>query len=161
MHWSCKFVCSRRVPVVSLLSARAALLVEKRQFQHSGPSSGQSPWLPCFGHIISSTGPSVSPFRDFSMAWLIFLFPFFLANVFFSFLLFFFFRPIISSFFLCWSSWLILGTSPLITKPDVTILSHSPKLDTSYLFLQWTGMWQYQFGKSKSSLQFGNVTVWV
>ena len=27
--------------------------------------SCQSPWLPCFGHTISSTGPSVSPFRDF------------------------------------------------------------------------------------------------
>ena len=24
-----------------------------------------SPWLPCYGHTISSTGPSVSPFRDF------------------------------------------------------------------------------------------------
>ena len=27
--------------------------------------SSQSPWLPCSGHTISSTGPSVSPFRDF------------------------------------------------------------------------------------------------
>ena len=27
--------------------------------------SRQSPWLPCFGHRISSTGPSVSSFRDF------------------------------------------------------------------------------------------------
>ena len=27
--------------------------------------SRQSPWLPCSGHTISSTGPSVSPFRDF------------------------------------------------------------------------------------------------
>ena len=27
--------------------------------------SCQSPWLPCSGHTISSTGPSVSPFRDF------------------------------------------------------------------------------------------------
>ena len=27
--------------------------------------SRQSPWLPCSGHMISSTGPSVSPFRDF------------------------------------------------------------------------------------------------
>ena len=25
-----------------------------------------SPWLAYFGHTISSTGPSVSPFRDFS-----------------------------------------------------------------------------------------------
>ena len=25
----------------------------------------QSPWLPCSGYTISSTGPSVSPFRDF------------------------------------------------------------------------------------------------
>ena len=25
----------------------------------------RSPWLPCSGHTISSTGPSVSPFRDF------------------------------------------------------------------------------------------------
>ena len=24
-----------------------------------------SPWLSCFAHTISSTGPSVSPFRDF------------------------------------------------------------------------------------------------
>ena len=53
-----------------------------------------------------------------------------------------FFRPIFSS-----SSFLAnvlkrstLATSRLITKPDVAILSHSPKLDTSYLFLQWTGM---------------------
>ena len=28
--------------------------------------SRRSPWLPCSGHRISSTGPSVSPFRDFS-----------------------------------------------------------------------------------------------
>ena len=27
--------------------------------------SSQSPWLPCSGHTISSTGPSVSPLRDF------------------------------------------------------------------------------------------------
>ena len=27
--------------------------------------SRRSPWLPCSGHTISSTGPSVSPFRDF------------------------------------------------------------------------------------------------
>ena len=27
--------------------------------------SSQSPWLPCSGHTISSTGLSVSPFRDF------------------------------------------------------------------------------------------------
>ena len=27
--------------------------------------SSQSPWLPCSGHTIISTGPSVSPFRDF------------------------------------------------------------------------------------------------
>ena len=27
--------------------------------------SSQSPWLPCSGHTVSSTGPSVSPFRDF------------------------------------------------------------------------------------------------
>ena len=27
--------------------------------------SCKSHWLPCFGHTISSTGPSVSPFRDF------------------------------------------------------------------------------------------------
>ena len=27
--------------------------------------SRQSPWLPSSGHTISSTGPSVSPFRDF------------------------------------------------------------------------------------------------
>ena len=27
--------------------------------------SCQSPWLPCSGHTVSSTGPSVSPFRDF------------------------------------------------------------------------------------------------
>ena len=27
--------------------------------------SRQSPWLPCSGHMISSTGQSVSPFRDF------------------------------------------------------------------------------------------------
>ena len=27
--------------------------------------SYQSPWLPCSGHTISCTGPSVSPFRDF------------------------------------------------------------------------------------------------
>ena len=30
--------------------------------------SRQSPWLPCSGHTISSTGPSVSPFRDFFTA---------------------------------------------------------------------------------------------
>ena len=29
--------------------------------------SSQSPWLPCSSHTISSTGPSVSPFRDFSL----------------------------------------------------------------------------------------------
>ena len=29
--------------------------------------SRQSPWLHCSGHTISSTGPSVSPFRDFCM----------------------------------------------------------------------------------------------
>ena len=28
--------------------------------------SRRSPWLPCSGHRISSIGPSVSPFRDFS-----------------------------------------------------------------------------------------------
>ena len=28
--------------------------------------SRRSPWLPCSSHRISSTGPSVSPFRDFS-----------------------------------------------------------------------------------------------
>ena len=27
--------------------------------------SRRSPWLPCSSHRISSTGPSVSPFRDF------------------------------------------------------------------------------------------------
>ena len=27
--------------------------------------SRKSPWLACSGHTISSTGPSVSPFRDF------------------------------------------------------------------------------------------------
>ena len=27
--------------------------------------SRQSPWLPCFGHTISSIRPSVSPFQDF------------------------------------------------------------------------------------------------
>ena len=27
--------------------------------------SRRSPWLPCSSHKISSTGPSVSPFRDF------------------------------------------------------------------------------------------------
>ena len=27
--------------------------------------SSQSPWLPCSGHTVNSTGPSVSPFRDF------------------------------------------------------------------------------------------------
>ena len=36
--------------------------------------SCQSPWLPCFGHTISSTGPSVSPFRDFFVATCIFNF---------------------------------------------------------------------------------------
>ena len=30
----------------------------------------RSPWLPCSGHTISSTGPSVSPFRDFSSPFL-------------------------------------------------------------------------------------------
>ena len=30
--------------------------------------SRQSPWLPCSGHTIGSTGPSVSPFRDFFTA---------------------------------------------------------------------------------------------
>ena len=28
-----------------------------------------SPWLACSGHTISSTGPSVSPFRDFLLAY--------------------------------------------------------------------------------------------
>ena len=31
--------------------------------------SCQSPWLPCFGHTFSSTGPSVSPFRDFLLSF--------------------------------------------------------------------------------------------
>ena len=31
--------------------------------------SCQSPWLPCSGHTTSSTGPSVSPFRDFLRPW--------------------------------------------------------------------------------------------
>ena len=31
----------------------------------TSPWSPWSTWLPCFGHTISSTGPSVSPFRDF------------------------------------------------------------------------------------------------
>ena len=31
--------------------------------------SSQSPWLPCSGHTISSTGPSVSPFRDFLLLY--------------------------------------------------------------------------------------------
>ena len=35
--------------------------------------SCQSPWLPCFGHTISSTGPSVSPFRDFFLIKPLFL----------------------------------------------------------------------------------------
>ena len=41
-------------------------------------TSPWSPWLPYSGHTFSSTGPSVSPFRDFlycSSTWVLLLFP--------------------------------------------------------------------------------------
>ena len=35
--------------------------------------SSRSPWLPCSDHTITSTGPSVSPFRDYVMVHLKYL----------------------------------------------------------------------------------------
>ena len=60
------------------------MMIDTSPWSSCSRRSPWSPWSPCSSHTFSSTGPSVSPFRDFLISDLFFSDQFFLRSVFFS-----------------------------------------------------------------------------